>query len=166
MIQKYRNNKKVRLAVIIILMIIVAILYFRNVNTSNLNSVDGIKNELGQNIKPDTIEKKVLLGIFSLLGIGAGMETTNSDYDLGKLAETKSLSASKVLRDKEGNIVTEEELKSGAKKAKYTDEYNCDDFKTQAEAQKFFENAGGIKGDTNRLDGNKDGVACQSLPKK
>ena len=48
---------------------------------------------------------------------------------------------------------------------KYANLDNCDDFKTQPEAQRFFENAGGVKGDTNRLDGDKNGVACQSLPK-
>jgi hypothetical protein len=49
--------------------------------------------------------------------------------------------------------------------AKYTNEYNCDDFATQPEAQAFFEKSGGVAGDTNRLDGNKDGQACESLPK-
>ncbi|MBU0998120.1 excalibur calcium-binding domain-containing protein [Patescibacteria group bacterium] len=61
------------------------------------------------------------------------------------------------MRDKEGNVVT-----SGGK---YTDEYNCDDFKTQIEAQEFFDKSGGVSEDTNRLDGDKDGIACESLPK-
>ena len=65
----------------------------------------------------------------------------------------------RVLRDREGNVVTE-----GSANAKYTDEYNCDDFETQPEAQIFFDNAGGLENDVNRLDGNKDGVACQALP--
>jgi energy-coupling factor transporter ATP-binding protein EcfA2 len=38
-------------------------------------------------------------------------------------------------------------------------------FKTQGEAQTFYNNAGGVQYDTNRLDGNKDGEACESLPK-
>ena len=164
--QKIRNNKKVRLGLIIVLMLVVAILYFRNVNTDNLTSAEGIKSELSSQMKPDTLEKKVLIGIMGLLGLGAGMEASNNDIDLGKLIETKSLSASKVLRDKEGNVVSAEELKSGTKTGKYTDEYNCADFKTQIEAQKFFVNAGGVSADTNRLDGNKDGKACTALPKK
>jgi hypothetical protein len=61
------------------------------------------------------------------------------------------------MRDKEGNAV-----QSGGK---YTDEYNCADFTTQAEAQKFFVNAGGVSKDMNNLDGDNDGVACESLPK-
>jgi hypothetical protein len=65
----------------------------------------------------------------------------------------------KVMRNKLGDVVTD-----GSGKA--TDEYNCSDFATQPEAQAFFEKAGGVSKDTNRLDGNKDGVACQDLPKK
>ena len=39
---------------------------------------------------------------------------------------------------------------------------DCGDFSSQAEAQAFFEAAG--PGDPHRLDGNDDGVACESLP--
>jgi hypothetical protein len=162
-----RNNKKFRLGMIIFLMLIVAVLYFRNVNTENLTSADGIKKELSGQMKPDTTEKKVLIGIMGLLGVGAGLEASNNDIDLGKLIETKGdLKASKVLRDKEGNVVSAEELKAGTKTAKATDEYNCADFKTQILAQAFYIKAGGVKGDTNGLDGNKDGSACTALPAK
>lgn len=162
-----RNNKKFRLGVIIFLMIVVAVLYFRNVDTANLTSTEGIKSELGGQLKPDTLEKKVLIGIMGLLGVGAGLEASNNDIDLGKLIETKGdFKASKVLRDKEGNVVSAEELKAGTKTAKATDEYNCDDFKTQPLAQAFYLKAGGVKGDTNGLDGNKDGSACTALPQK
>ena len=40
---------------------------------------------------------------------------------------------------------------------------NCGDFETQAEAQAFFEAAGGPEVDRHRLDGDGDGVACASL---
>ena len=40
---------------------------------------------------------------------------------------------------------------------------NCGDFETQAEAQAFFEAAGGPSEDRHRLDGDGDGVACASL---
>lgn len=100
-----------------------------------------------------------MIGIMLLLFVGLGLEVSNTDYDLGKMMETKSLSESKVLRDKEGNVVTD------ASQGKATDEYNCEDFGTQPQAQNFFEKAGGVSEDTNRLDGNKDGIACQSLPK-
>ena len=165
-IDSLRNNKKFRLGAVIFLMIVVAVLYFRNVDTANLTSAEGIKSELGGQLKPDTLEKKVLIGIMGLLGAGDALEASNNDIDLGKLIETKSLSASKVLRDKEGNVVSSEELKAGTKTAKATDEYNCNDFKTQPLAQAFYLKAGGVKGDTNGLDGNKDGSACTALPQK
>jgi len=42
--------------------------------------------------------------------------------------------------------------------------YNCSDFKTHAEAQAVFEYCGGISNDIHRLDGDSDGIACESLP--
>jgi hypothetical protein len=39
---------------------------------------------------------------------------------------------------------------------------DCSDFDTQPEAQRFFERVG--PGDPHRLDGDGDGVACESLP--
>ena len=41
---------------------------------------------------------------------------------------------------------------------------NCGDFDGWAEAQAFYEAAGGPASDPHRLDGNGDGVACESLP--
>ena len=100
---------------------------------------------------------KYLFGVLILILLGAfGLEATNNDWDLGKLLSGSSLSEAKVMRDKQGNIV-----ESGGK---YTDEYNCDDFATQIEAQNFFDKAGGVSEDTNRLDGDKDGTPCESLP--
>jgi Excalibur calcium-binding domain len=164
--QNLRKNRKFRLGVIIVLLLVVVVFYFRNVNTSNLTSIDGVTGELAQSYKPDTLEKKVLLGTFAVLGAAFGLEASQTDFDVQKLIKTKGdFKASKVLRDSKGNVITEEDIKSGAKQGKYTDEYNCDDFKTQPESQEFFDNAGGVKGDTNRLDGDKNGEACQSLPK-
>ncbi len=45
-----------------------------------------------------------------------------------------------------------------------TNKYNCKDFKTQAEAQAVFEQCGGLENDVHRLDSNKDGEVCESLP--
>lgn len=100
--------------------------------------------------------KSILLVVLALLLGALGIEATNNDWDLGKLLSGSSMSEAKVMRDKEGNVVT-----SGGK---YTDEYNCEDFTTKDEAQKFFKNAGGPSQDTNRLDGDNDGEACESLP--
>ena len=41
---------------------------------------------------------------------------------------------------------------------------NCSDFSTWREAQDFFESEGGPENDPHRLDGNRDGEACESLP--
>jgi micrococcal nuclease len=42
--------------------------------------------------------------------------------------------------------------------------YNCPSFKTQAEAQYVFELCGGDQNDIHRLDSDKDGKVCESLP--
>lgn len=41
---------------------------------------------------------------------------------------------------------------------------DCGDFRTQREAQDFFEACGGPANDPHRLDGDDDGLACESLP--
>jgi hypothetical protein len=101
--------------------------------------------------------KPVLVVLLAILAGALGLEASNNDWDLGKLLSGSSPAEARVMRDKEGNVVTEG--------GKYTDEYNCDDFSTQPEAQAFFEKAGGVSKDTNRLDGDSDGIACESLPK-
>ncbi len=118
----------------------------------------------------------ILVVAFIALLAAFGLEASQNDWDLQKLWETKSFQQSEVARDEKGNInldkagnilfdklgnVTAD--KSSGKKA---DEYNCDDFSTQPEAQRFFEKVGGVGNDVNRLDGNKDGDACESLPKR
>lgn len=42
--------------------------------------------------------------------------------------------------------------------------YNCTDFQTHTEAQNVYESCGGINNDIHGLDGNDDGVACETLP--
>lgn len=44
-----------------------------------------------------------------------------------------------------------------------TDDRDCTDFATQEEAQSFFESSG--PGDPHRLDGDGDGIACETLPR-
>lgn len=41
---------------------------------------------------------------------------------------------------------------------------DCPDFSTQKEAQAFFESNGGPARDPHRLDQDKDGIACETLP--
>jgi len=124
---------------------------------------------------------KGILGVIIVLLLGAlGMEATNNDFDLGSILGGESVSSSKIERDIDGNLNRTEDggfvtrvmrdrsgnvVPDGQAGAKYTDEYNCEDFSTQGEAQTFYDNAGGTEGDVNRLDGNKDGQPCESLPK-
>ena len=42
--------------------------------------------------------------------------------------------------------------------------YNCTDFTTHAEAQAVYDQCGGAASDIHKLDSNKDGEACESLP--
>jgi len=46
----------------------------------------------------------------------------------------------------------------------FGEDRNCSDFSSQAEAQAFFEAAGGPEEDPHRLDGDGNSVACESLP--
>lgn len=126
------------------------------------------------------IVKPALIGLIALLLGAFGLTASNNDWNLNSIFSGQSVSESKiqtdqkgnlkqdaagnfitrVMRDKLGNIVP-----TGQSGGKYTDEYNCSDFNTQHEAQIFYDNAGGVKGDVNRLDANKDGVPCEDLPK-
>lgn len=121
---------------------------------------------------------KGIIGVVIVILLGAlGLEVSNNDWDLGSIFSGSSVSDSKVVRDEQGNvaydangniitrIMRDKEGNIVENGGKYTDEYNCDDFATQEEAQSFFEKAGGVRADTNRLDGDKDGEACESLPK-
>lgn len=150
----------------------------------NLKNIGGniIKEKLTkENLKPTTTKKKVLLGVFVLLLGALGLEVSNNDWDLGSIMQGNSMADSKIERDANGNLLQNEagdfvtrimrdingdEVPAGTVGAKYTDEYNCDDFKNQPQAQKFFTKSGGPSKDTNRLDGDNDGEACESLPMK
>lgn len=142
---KLRYSRKFRLWFIGILLVIVAILFY-------------------------FFEKlRIVLAVaFIALLAAFGFEVSQNDWDLGKLWETKSFQESKVSRDESGNILFDKtgNITTDSTKGKKADEYNCDDFGGQPEAQNFFQKVGGTGNDINRLDGDKDGEACESLPKK
>jgi ABC-type multidrug transport system fused ATPase/permease subunit len=143
-IQKLRGSHKFRLGLIFVLMVIVAVMFF-------------------------FFEKFriALVIIFIALLTVFGLEVSKNDWNLQELWETKSFQESKVSRDTQGNILFDKlgNITTDKTLGKKADDYNCDDFLTQPEAQAFFENVGGVGNDVNRLDGNKDGEACESLPK-
>lgn len=123
---------------------------------ANLPKIPKLKSLQNTPESTKKIAKPVLMGVIAILLAAFGLEATNNDWDLGKLLSGSSPAEAKVMRDIDGNIV-----ESGGKS---TDEYNCDDFKTQEQAQKFFINAGGPNEDVNRLDGDNDEIACEALP--
>ena len=113
------------------------------------------------------IIKPLLIGVIAILAAAFGLEASNNDFDLGKLFGGSSLEESKVARDESGNVLFDKlgNVTTDKTIGKKSDDYNCDDFSTQPEAQAFFLKVGGTKNDVNRLDGNNDGQACESLPK-
>jgi hypothetical protein len=114
--------------------------------------------------------KKSILGVVIVLLLGAlGLEVNNKDFDMEKLVETGSFAQSAIQRDESGNLLRDESGKlvlPGSKEQCIENNYNCIDFKTQKEAQDVFDACKSFGSDPNRLDGNKDGIACQDLPKK
>ncbi|CAN5144098.1 hypothetical protein BH09PAT2_BH09PAT2_04300 [soil metagenome] len=141
---RIRNSHKFRLIFIGILLIIVAILFV-----------------VWQKMR-------IVLAIaFITLLAAFGLEASKNDWDLGTLMKTKSFQESKVSRDEKGDILFDKmgNITTDNSKGKQADDYNCKDFTTKPEAQAFFEKVGGTDNDLNRLDGDKDGEACESLPK-
>ena len=142
-VKTIRTNHKARLGIILVLMIIVAILFV-------------------------VWEKARIALIIAFLALLAslGLEVSQNDWDVQQLWNTKSFQESKVSRDVQGNLLFDKfgEITTDSTKGKQADEYNCDDFATQTEAQAFFVKVGGQANDVNRLDGDKDGEACESLP--
>lgn len=133
-VANWRRNKKSRLIIIIGLLILVAIIAFFFEKT-----------------------RLWMLGIGAVLLIALGLETTNTDVDLGKWVETGSLSESVIKRDENGNAIYGAMCEENV--------YNCTNFKTQEEAQEVFETCRTVENpDRHGLDRDGDGIACQSLP--
>ncbi len=108
---------------------------------------------------------KGILGVVIVLLLGTlGMEFTNNDFDLGALLKGSSMKEAKMERDSKGNLTGSTLGQVCGDEAK--DEYNCEDFKTQPEAQAKMEQCTADGKDVNRLDGDNDGVACEALPKQ
>jgi hypothetical protein len=133
-----RRSKKVRLSLIVFLLIAAGILFY-------------------------FWEKgRIFVGIIiATLLIALGLEVANTDIDLGKMVETKSIKEAIIKRDDGGNLIMGSMCEENQ-----TYNYNCDDFSYQEEAQKVYEKCAKNGLDVHGLDGNKDGVACQSLPTK
>jgi len=139
--QKARGNKNVRLIVLLIIIVIAAGMWWYGNKTDNTTLKTG----------------GAIVG--GIAGVGAGLEIADTDFDLKKLWETGSLKESLLERDVDGNLLNTQRICDAQAEGFY--DYNCDDFKTQPEAQAVYEQCGT---DINRLDGDKDGIVCESLP--
>lgn len=133
-VANWRRDKSTRIWIIVGLLVLVAVIGFLFETT-----------------------RMWMIGVGIILLAALGLEATNTDLDLGTLVETGSISESVIQRDSEGNLIY------GAMCEGET--YDCSDFATQAEAQETFDTcmAGGA-GDVHGLDGDNNGVVCQSLP--
>jgi hypothetical protein len=134
-VSSFRRSHTVRIVVIVVLIAIAGVLAYMYEKT-----------------------RWLMIGAIVVLLTALGMEVSQTDFDLGKLAKTGSFSESRVQRDDKGNVVL------GAMCGEAV--YNCDDFRTRPEAQEVYDYCK-FSGDNDphRLDGDKDGVACESLPK-
>ncbi len=106
---------------------------------------------------------KVIIGsMIALLMVAFGMEAKNTDYDMGKLIETKSFTKAKIERDPVTNNIVNADALCNAQEI----DYNCSDFKTQKEANDIYLKCKGAgkNMDAYGLDGDKDGKVCESLP--
>ena len=92
---------------------------------------------------------------------GAGAEIYRTDQS-GTVSVSAAQNGSYQVSLSPTATTTDASVPKVTPKASNNSDRNCSDFKTQAEAQAFFEAAG--PGDPNRLDGNGDGVVCTSLP--
>jgi hypothetical protein len=138
------------------------ILSGKNMDIPNVPKLDALQNTSGGTKK---MIKGILLGALVLLLGAFGLEASSNDWDLGSILNGNSVQESKVTRDTQGNILFDKEgnITTDGTKGKKASDYNCDDFKTQPESQRFFAKVGG--NDLYGLDGDKDGEACESLPK-
>lgn len=142
-LQKARQSKPVRLIVLFIIIALAVGLWFY-----------GKKQD-------SKLLKTAAIVAGTAATVGAGLEIANTDFDLQKLWETGSLKESLMQRDEKGNLMNIGMICDAQDEGFY--DYNCSDFATQGEAQQVYDQCGT---DINRLDGDKDGVVCESLPKK
>lgn len=133
-ISALRRNRKFRLFLIVLLIVVCGIIAYFYEKT-----------------------RWIMIGAIVVLLTAFGLEVSETDFDLGKLWQTGSFAESRVQRDESGNVVL------GAMCGDAV--YNCDDFRTQQEAQETYDYCTfDGENDPHRLDGDKDGVACESLP--
>lgn len=132
-INEIRSSKRARVWIIVVLLILAAIAF----------------------VVFEKARMWILGGMFVLIA-ALGLEVAEKDLNLNTLAETGSIEQAMIKRDEQGNITNLQQICDA------TDyNYNCDDFKTQKEANDV---ASACEFDVYGLDGDNDGIVCEALP--
>ena len=153
-LQKARNTKSTRLWFLVLLVVVVVALYMLGI-----------------------IKKGFAIGLGILLLAAIGIQTFDYDLDLGTLWKTGSIKESRVQHTQDGVVLKGDCVKPAGKSEGF--DLNCSNFKTQAEAQQKYDYCAAQIAENNSnldkakimsldvygLDGNKNGVVCEALPK-
>jgi hypothetical protein len=153
-LQNARNTKSTRLWFLVLLVVVVIALYMLGI-----------------------IKKGFAIGLGILLLAAIGIQTFDYDLDLGTLWETGSIKESRVQHTQDGVVLKGDCVKPAGKSAEF--DLNCSNFKTQAEAQQKYDYCAEQIAENNSnldkakimsldvygLDGNKNGIVCEALPK-
>lgn len=152
-LQKARNTKSTRLWFIVLLIVIVAVLYFLGV-----------------------IKKGFAIGLGIILLLALGIQIFDYDLDLGTLWRTGDINQSRVQYTEDGIMLIGSCVKPKGSTTDY--DLNCANFETQGKAQAKYDacaaeiasnNAGKSEDEIRNLDiygldGDKDGIVCEALP--
>jgi len=99
-----------------------------------------------------------ILGLIAVVLVAFGLELSGTDIDLNKMVETGSIKESMITKTENGTwLIGECEKKEN---------FNCDNFAYQEEAQTLFEECGGVENDVHGLDRDNDGIVCESNRKR
>lgn len=99
-----------------------------------------------------------ILGLIAIVLVAFGLEMSGTDIDLNKMVETGSVKESMITKTESGTWLINECNKK--------ENFNCDNFAYQEEAQTLFEKCGGVENDVHGLDRDKDGIVCESNKKR
>lgn len=150
--QRARNTKSTRIYFMLLLIAIVLLLFMTGI-----------------------IKKWFAIGLTIVVLAAIGIETFNYDLDLGKLWQTGNIQESRVSHTKDGLVL----MGSCALPIKWENDLNCSNFTTQEQAQAKYDTCATEIANSNqgvdvakvksldiyRLDGDKDGIVCEALPR-
>ncbi|MBW2989124.1 excalibur calcium-binding domain-containing protein [Candidatus Woesearchaeota archaeon] len=113
----------------------------------------------------------LLIMIVLIMFVSSMLKLINIDREMDLIKQENRELRRLLVNDKKESVevvVIEEKPKiEDTTKPKYAcnyNAYNCDDFILHAQAQEVYEGCGGASNDVHRLDRDKDGLACETLP--